>query len=146
MARKPPPIETRIKKGEVRNPLGARAHNPALRALKALTEPEFIEIGSLVLKGSGPELRKISRDITETVLRRGLAKMALNFLKTGDPKTLDAFLNRLIGKPKESIHVTGVGDAPQVHIYLPDNTRAPKAIDSSVVEVQPVLDLPKKGG
>ncbi len=98
-----------IKKGEIRNPLGGRAHNPVMKAFKSLTEAEMMEIGTLVLKGSLTELKAIKNNQENTsVLKAMLAGVAIRTIEKGDPTALDVLLNRLIGKVRENVHHTGL--------------------------------------
>lgn len=103
---KSPPVEHQFKKGEVRNPLGAGAHNPELRKLKTLTEQELVEVGSLVIKGSIVELQAIMKDPNCTALKAMMASVAIKAINKGDGVALDILLNRIVGKVKERVEQT----------------------------------------
>ncbi len=101
------------KKGEIRNPLGGKAHNPELRMVKRLTAIEVAEIGSLVLKNDIAALKAIAKEQTASTLKVMIAAVAVKVIEKGDAHALDVLLNRLIGKVKEHVEVTGVlGLAP----------------------------------
>ncbi len=101
-----PPKQGMWKKGQSGNPKGGLAHDPALKKLKRLTKDEMIEIGSMVVKGSVASLRAIAKDPNESALKCMMAAVAVRTIVKGDPKALDALLNRLIGKVKDEVHVS----------------------------------------
>lgn len=114
-----------IKKGEVRNPHGAKTHSPELKQIKRLTEAELIEVGSMVIKGSVDQLRAIAKDGTASALKCMIAAVAVKTISKGDPHALDTLLNRLVGKVKQE---HAIGDAngnalapAQIFIGLPPN-------------------------
>lgn len=92
-----------IKKGQVLNPEGARAHNPAMKELKALTVADMQLMGSMVVKGDLASLARIAADDTTPALQAWIAKIALTGIRDGDIYKLDALLNRLIGKVPDAI-------------------------------------------
>jgi len=95
-----------FKKGEPSaNPLGAKLHNPEIRAIKNLTESEMVEIGSLILKGSLDELKAIKDAPGTTALKAMMASVAIKTIAKGDHQALDALLNRLIGKVKDEVKI-----------------------------------------
>lgn len=100
------------KPGESGNPAGGRKHNPEIRMLKRLTQEEFVDIGNMIISEDMASLTRIVKDDTETVLRRMVASVAKKVITTGDANTLDIFLNRLIGKVKDQVQVTGMGGGP----------------------------------
>lgn len=119
--------------GNNANPLGPAAHNPAKRAMKRLTTDDLQDIGSLILKGDLPSLQAVAKDPTATVLRVWLASIAVKAINKGDPAALNMILDRLVGKPKAHVELTGsVAQGPQVVITLPDNGRT-------------VIDIPATG-
>lgn len=123
---KKPPRDKQFKKGEVRNPLGAGAHNPAVRALKNLTRNELVEVGNLIIKNNMRDLKKLAKDDDATVLQRMLAAVASKVVATGDQAALEVLLNRFVGKVKDEVEMTGTGilsSAPQIIVTLPDNGR-----------------------
>lgn len=107
------------KKGQSGNPLGGKIQNVEKRAIRNLTEQEMIEIGSLVVKGSLAELKEIAKDPNASALKCMMAAVAVKTISKGDPYALDTLLNRLVGKPKERIEMTGQDGGPQVIVHLP---------------------------
>lgn len=122
MANRNPSPKDRFRKGVSGNLEGGRKHNPEIKAIKRLTEAEMIEVGSLVLKGNIRELQLVLKDPTSSVLKCMMAGVAIKTIQKGDPHALDVLLNRLIGKVKERVEVTGI-DAPKVIVNLPANGR-----------------------
>lgn len=123
-----PSPKTRIKKGEVRNPKGAGAHNPELREIRNLTKKELVDLGNLVIKGDLPALKKIA-DAKKgvPVLTIWLAKICVKGIERGDVAALDILLNRLVGKVKDETLMTAeISAAPQIIVTLPSNGREAK--------------------
>lgn len=122
-----PPREHSFKKGQVANPRGAGAHNPAMRELKNLTRSELVQVGNMIIKGTHRELKALVKNEDATVLQRMLASVAKRVVDTGDNGPLETLLNRFIGKVKDEVEMTGTGvlsAAPQIIVTLPDNGRS----------------------
>lgn len=122
---KNPPLASRWKKGQSGNPAGGQKHNQELKAIKNLTNAELIEVGNIVIKGNVEELKRIARDDAETALKRMLASVVVKIISKGDMTALDVLLNRLVGKVKDQMDISGLPVAPgaQVVICLPPNGR-----------------------
>jgi hypothetical protein len=96
-----------FKKGEpTANPLGRGLEKPEIKALRNLSEQEMVEIGSLVVKGSIEQLKKVKDDPKSSVLKCMMAAVAIKTISTGNPQALDILLTRLVGKPKDHVVVT----------------------------------------
>lgn len=103
-----------IKKGQVLNPEGGRAHNPELRAIKRMTAVEVAEMGSLVLKNDIDSLKKIAKEPGASVLKVMIAAVAVKVIEKGDAHALDILLNRLVGKVKENIEISSITTTVQL--------------------------------
>lgn len=114
-----------IRKGEVRNPHGARAHDPVKKALKRLANDEFLDIVNAALTGGVRDLLKIAKDPSSPAIKVGVATALAKAIKNGDWKTLEGIVERLIGKvPVRVDHTTDGEKLPsgqQVILYLPKN-------------------------
>lgn len=125
MANKNPSPATRIKKGEVRNPEGARAHNQALKQLKHLTKKELADLTNLIVKGDIDELKLIaSRKRKASVIQVMVAAVCVKVIEKGDMHSLNMLLDRIIGKVKDEVHHSGSvgGDVSgKVTVLLPSN-------------------------
>lgn len=131
MGNKNPSPSTRIKKGQVLNPLGGKAHNPTVRALKRLTNAQIAEIGAELITGTGEEFKAIAEDPNATMLQRWFAKVMINGVTRGDHKALDVVLNRIAGKVQERVmHANDpanpISFPPQIVLFMPDNGKAAK--------------------
>lgn len=109
-----------IKKGQVLNPLGAGAHDPELRALKRLTAHEVAEIGSMIVQRNLPALQQIIKeskdlDSKHSALKVWMATIAIKGISKGDSHALDTLLNRITGRVKEKIELTGADGGPVLH-------------------------------
>lgn len=109
---KKPPLQHTIKKGEVRNPKGAGAHNQTLKKIRRMSEKELGEIGTLLINGERQALRAICKDPKSTALRCMIAKMALRAIDHGDEKKFNAIMDRIVGKPKSTVELSGKNGAP----------------------------------
>ena len=118
-----PPVHSQFKKGKSGNPLGGKIHKPEIRRIKGLTEKEVVKIGTLVLKGSVDELRAIAKNGKASALKCMMAAVAVRTISRGDPQALDALLNRLIGRVKDKVEVSGPNSGPQVILNMPSNGR-----------------------
>jgi hypothetical protein len=113
-----------IKKGEVRNPRGAAAHDPALRAIRACTKEELRDVANLILADDFQGLKDLAEAMKSTdkkpkgitVLKAMVASVALKIISKGDMYALDVLLNRLIGKVKDEVLLTGDGNPFQMII------------------------------
>lgn len=115
-----------FKKGQSGNPAGAAAHNPEIKKLKALTESELVEVGTLVVKGDVDNLRAIVKDPKSTAISAMMASVAIRAIAKGDSKALETLLCRLIGKVPDKVHVSGANGGPQVIVTMPSNGREVK--------------------
>ncbi len=118
-----PPVKHQFKPGQSGNPLGGRAHDPELRAVKNLTKRELADIGNLIIKNDYDALKKLSKENSATVLQRMLASIAVRIIDKGDMGALDILMNRLVGKVKDEIALTNL---PQVNVTMPANGREAK--------------------
>lgn len=107
-----PPVHGQIKKGEVRNPLGAGAHDPMLKAVRRLSAAQVAEIGALVITSNLEGLKKIAENPNSSALQVWMATIAIRGVKTGDAHRLDILLNRLVGRVKETIELSGENGGP----------------------------------
>lgn len=113
-----PPKAYQFKKGQSGNPLGARLHNPELRAIKRLTRAEVAEIGTLIVSKNITKLKAIVKDAQKnpdsahSALKVWIAMVALKGMTKGDAHAMDVLLNRLVGKVKDEIELTGKEGGP----------------------------------
>jgi hypothetical protein len=107
---KRPPKSGQIKKGEVRNPNGGRAHyqGRVSSSFKRLTADEVRDIGSAILSNDTLALRAIIKDPKNSVLKVWVASCAFKAITKGDANTLEILLNRFVGRVKEDIQINAV--------------------------------------
>lgn len=89
---------------------GGTHHNPEIKRIRKLTNEEISEIATLLLDGGKEELKEAEQEGTN--LRRWFAKVIVTAIHRGDFHTLDAIFNRIIGKVKETVELTGKDGAP----------------------------------
>jgi len=87
-----------IKEGEVRNPNGARAHDPHRRYLKKMSSTFLKDVLDAAFIGNLTQLQNIIKDNRSESVKVGVATCILKAIKTGDWKILDMMLERILGK------------------------------------------------
>lgn len=109
-----------FKKGVSGNPLGGKLHNKELKAVRFMTKEEMAEVGKLILDKDFQQLREMAdalktndgkkKDIS--VLKAMVASVAMKIISKGDMHALDILLNRLIGKVKDEVDISGKDGSP----------------------------------
>lgn len=112
MANPNPSKKGQFKPGQSGNPQGGKLHNPELRAIKRLTSAEVAEIGSLIVKKNIAGLQAVAKDPESSALKVWMAAIAIKGIKSGDASKLDVLLNRITGKVKERIELSGEDGGP----------------------------------
>jgi hypothetical protein len=107
-----PPKQYNIKKGQVLNPRGAGAHSSLSKAVKRLTAGQIAELGAHIVTSNLEGLQKVAKDPASSTLQVWIATVAIKGVKTGDMSRLDQLLNRLVGRVKETIELSGEGGGP----------------------------------
>lgn len=113
-----------FKKGQSGN-LKGRPPDALNRVMKKLTKEELEDVATFIIKGDCEELEKVLNDKKTSVIKSMFASCVNKVIKTGDMDAMEKVLNRLIGKVKDQIDVTGNGVLPTtVILKIPDNGRA----------------------
>lgn len=124
---------TTFKKGQSGNPLGRSLADPHLRAIARLTAAEVAEIGTLVVSENISKLKTIIQDAKENPdskhsgLKVWIATVAIKGISRGDAHALDTLLNRLVGRVKQEIEVSGKDGGPirqKVEAMTPEERKA----------------------
>ena len=114
-------------KGTSGNP-GGRPRTPEeLKLIKRLTQKELAEVGSMIIKMTPAEITALSKDPNATLIQAMVAALAKKTIDKGDPIAFDKLMDRLIGKVKDTLEVTGANGGPQVVVSLPSNGREAKS-------------------
>ena len=85
-------------KGTSGNPCGRPKIPDDIKELNNFNSVEFARICNDMFYMKSDDLEKVLQDRDEQVIRKIVAKTLKEALKTGDPKRVEFFLNRLIGK------------------------------------------------
>lgn len=91
---------------------GAASHNPALKAVRRLTQSEVAELGTMILEGNLAALIAIKDDKESSVLKVWFAAVAVKAISRGDAAALNAILDRIVGRSKETVELTGKNGNP----------------------------------
>jgi hypothetical protein len=100
---------------------GAGHHNADLKKIRKLTHEQVAEMGSVLLDGTDGALLAIQENPESSTLKKWIASIITIGIERGDSRALDVLLDRLIGKVKEEIEVTGVDY--RVNLTMPSNGR-----------------------
>lgn len=95
-----------FEKGESPNPGGIPNTPQKLRGQPKLTRTQLCEAANDLLARTIPELQDVMRDKSSPALDVMLASVIIHIAKHGDMQRLNALLDRLIGKVKETVEVT----------------------------------------
>lgn len=106
-------------KGQSGNPAGGQGIPMPNKLYKTLGVMEFKEIVALTFIAKRSELERVIADEDEPEIRRAVANVLLKASQEGDMRSIDLLLNRVIGKPKEVLEITG--DKPSV-LVMRDGT------------------------
>jgi hypothetical protein len=114
MAGKRKANKTSFKKGQSGNPNGssARAMDPVRKKMTCLTASEVAELGSLLLRGCRSTLQEIGNNPDATLLELGFAACMADAIQNKDFRGLDRMLDRVIGKSKETVELSGRDGKP----------------------------------
>jgi hypothetical protein len=91
---------------------GGAGHNPALKAIRKLTNDEIAQLGTLILEGNLAALQDIKNDTNASVLKVWFASVAVKAISRGDAAALNAILDRIVGRSKETVELTGKNGNP----------------------------------
>ncbi len=93
-----------FKKGESGNPKGS-VPNPALRALRRLTQETYREVIELVLTGNLTDLKKMAENPETPAIQVGVAAAFMKAIKNGDYAVIERIAERIVGKIPDVINV-----------------------------------------
>lgn len=108
----------KFQKGNCANPRGAGAHNKEVKVIRRLTHDDIAEIGSLILDGNVEKLKEIQTNPATTVLKVWMCSVAIKAINKGDAQALNALLDRIVGKPKESLNLVSTVISANTEINL----------------------------
>lgn len=99
-----------IKKGEIRNPLGAGAHDKDRKALKRLTHKMIKKLINLALTGTLEDLNAVAQNPRSSALEVGISSALANAIKKGDWSTLKGIVEALVGKEADKFIIEAQGE------------------------------------
>lgn len=101
-----------FKKGNNANPRGAGALPPEARAIRKITIEHIQEIADLILQGNIEELKRLATDPATSVMKVWIAKAAVAGMTSGNLHSLEIILNRVMGRPRETVQISGLEGGP----------------------------------
>jgi hypothetical protein len=100
-----PPKHSQFKPGNNANPIGAKAHNPAVRALKQITIESYREIIELVMTKNIKTLKEVINHPDTSAVQVGVAKAFLKAIRNGDYGVIERIAERIVGKIPDQLNV-----------------------------------------
>jgi hypothetical protein len=97
----------KFQKGQSGNPKGNSKKGRDIARLKRLTHDQVAEIGSMILEGNHEELKQVALSKDSTVLQLWMAQLVNASIRKSDAAIFRAVLDRIVGRPRESIELTG---------------------------------------
>lgn len=105
-----------IKKGQVMNPEGARAHDPVKKELKRFTNKYLRDIIELAVMGNLAGLQAVVKDPNAPAIQVGVAKALADAVVNGNWSILESIVSRVIGKVPDRIHLGGDDEASGITV------------------------------
>ena len=99
-----------IQKGEIRNPLGAGAHDKDRKALKRLTHKMIKKLINRALTGTLEDLNAVAKNPRSSALEVGISSALANAIKKGDWSTLKGIVEALVGKEADKFIIEAQGE------------------------------------
>ena len=96
---------TKFKKGEVHNPIGARAHSPVKRAIKHFMNHDLQDIVHIACTGKLVDLKNIAEDENASSIERGVAACMYDAIVKKDWDKLRSIISEIVGKQPELINI-----------------------------------------
>lgn len=102
----------KFQKGESGNPRGSSARKRDLARIARLTNEQVEQVGSLLLQGNRAELKELAESPDASVLQVWVSGLIVNSMKQGCAGTFKVLMDRFVGKPRETVELTGQHGKP----------------------------------
>lgn len=129
MARKPPPVHTRFKKGQSGNPGGKLKLPEDIKKARTLNQIELERVCNRQLWMTRAQLREVMTDPETTILELTVASILGKAMEKGDQQRIEWIAMRLIGRVQDRIQVT-----------VPEPFAIVRLKDGSIVELGAKVD------
>ena len=97
--------DTRFKPGQSGNPNGRPPVAGDVLKIRKVTNDEIKEVGSLLLESNEQGIVELANNDETPMLKKWITEVALKGKKNGDMGTLNALLDRIVGKVKDVVQV-----------------------------------------
>lgn len=92
-----------IQKGEVKNPIGAAAHDPVKKLMRRFTNEYMKEIVELAVMGNLEGLKEVAENPNTPAIQVGVATALMGAIKSGDWTTLRSIVAEILGKQPDKV-------------------------------------------
>lgn len=111
------PDGKRFVKGQSGNPKGSSERKRTMRDTARLTAEQVHEVAAVILHGNQDDLKALAKDPKSTVLQMWTASLVTKSIQKGDAQVFRVLMERLLGRPRESITLSSDPGAPVVVQY-----------------------------
>lgn len=122
-------LAARFKKGNNANPLGAAAHDPWKRQVKALTSKALAEITEMVCSMTIEEVEQLVKSKQLTLAQKTILRATLDASEHGEIDKFNTIVSRSVGKIPDVVHV----ESPDGSMS-PSNRNQPKMTEEELKE------------
>jgi hypothetical protein len=98
------PMGRRFQPGNNANPIGALAHNQEMKAIKHMSSEELANIMKAVLSANTDDYEVMAK-APGSIFKKMLCSVIDKIIERGDAAAMNALLDRILGKIKESVDV-----------------------------------------
>jgi hypothetical protein len=99
---------------------------------------EIADLASMLLAQTREDLRDVLVNPESTVLRCWFSAIAIKGISKGDPLALGAILDRVVGKVKDKLEVSGNQQEP---FYARLEAMSPKERDEELIRLRRIREL-----
>ena len=108
-----------FKKGQVANPLGGKAHNPVMKALRNIGRPQFVEIIEIALLQNKEKLQAYMETHELSLIQEGVCECLLDAITHKKWEVFKDIIEQLIGKAPTVINVNNNLKGSVDHVIIP---------------------------
>jgi hypothetical protein len=139
-----PSPSTRWKPGQSGNPTGQHIVSKEVLRMQRLTKEELATCASWLVKGNKDDLARIVNDPNSSIISVMIASLAIRAISKGDFLTFNAILDRVVGKPKEMVELSGKDGGPIVTQRVTEqDLRAIRELAEESARIKALSGIPK---
>lgn len=126
-----------IKKGEVRNPKGAGAHNHFAKYVRKLSVQSLAEITDIVVNMPSDEAEKLINDPKLSLAQKAILRASIDAAHHGEIDKFNTIVSRCVGKIADKVEVSSPDGSMSPSNKL-DDDELKKAINEKIDQLQSI--------